>query len=112
MLRSLWSPDGTDGDIVPSRLTSSSRHGSFLGGIGLPEPKGYNIMSTVGSWRMAATLKQLPPLTQLEGEGSGQANDRSPDAQPILGECPPGKFYNANGFSGHGFMVASSWVCS
>ena len=87
-----------------------SVHGSFLGGIGLPEPKGYNIMSTVEFLeRMAATLKQLlPPLTQLRvvRQWAG-LYDRSPDAQPILGECPPvEKFYNANGFSGHGFMVA------
>jgi len=68
------------------------------------------IMSTVEFLeRMAATLKQLlPPLTQLRvvRQWAG-LYDRSPDAQPILGECPPvEKFYNANDFSGHGFMVA------
>ena len=32
---------------------------------------------------------------------------------PSSASAPPvEKFYNANGFSGHGFMVAPSWVCS
>ena len=33
--------------------------------------------------------------------------DTTPDAQPIIGEVPEiDRFYQLNGFSGHGFMVS------
>lgn len=86
-------------------------HGSFIMGIGMPgEPKGYSIHSSVDFLEgMAQTLQQLlPPVAELRvvRQWAG-LYDRSPDAQPILGECPPvRRFFNANGFSGHGFMLA------
>lgn len=86
-------------------------HGSFIMGIGMPgEPKSYNIMSSVDFLeRMAKNLKALlPPVANLRvvRQWAG-LYDRSPDAQPILGEFPSvERFFNANGFSGHGFMVA------
>lgn len=86
-------------------------HGSFIMGVGMPgEPKGYDIHSSVDFLeRMArAVAHLLPPVAQLRvvRQWAG-LYDRSPDAQPILGECPPvDRFFNANGFSGHGFMVA------
>jgi len=86
-------------------------HGSFIMGIGMPgEPKGYKIHSSVDFLEgMARSLRLLlPPVAQLRvvRQWAG-LYDRSPDAQPILGECPPvERFFNANGFSGHGFMLA------
>ncbi len=87
-------------------------HGSFIMGIGMPgEPRGgFNIRSSVDFLEgMARTvMKILPPLGNLRvvRQWAG-LYDMSPDAQPILGECPPvERFYNANGFSGHGFMVS------
>ncbi|MDD4792099.1 MAG: FAD-binding oxidoreductase [Firmicutes bacterium] len=86
-------------------------HGSFIMGIGMPgEPKSFNIRSSVDFLEgMANTvMKILPPLGNLRvvRQWAG-LYDMSPDAQPILGECPPIEgFYNANGFSGHGFMVS------
>lgn len=86
-------------------------HGSFIMGIGMPgEPKSFNILSSVDFLeRMAKTLNTLlPPVANLRvvRQWAG-LYDRSPDAQPILGEFPSvERFFNANGFSGHGFMVA------
>ncbi|MEA4882856.1 MAG: FAD-binding oxidoreductase [Clostridia bacterium] len=86
-------------------------HGSFIMGVGMPgEPKSFNIRSSVEFLdEMARKLVTiLPPLAELRvvRQWAG-LYDRSPDAQPILGECPPVHgFYNANGFSGHGFMLA------
>lgn len=86
-------------------------HGSFIMGIGMPgEPKSFNILSSVDFLeRMAKNLQALlPPVANLRvvRQWAG-LYDRSPDAQPILGEFPSVEgFFNANGFSGHGFMVA------
>ncbi len=55
----------------------------------------------------AKVLPVLPPLAQLRvvRQWAGLYN-MSPDAQPILGEAPACRgFYNAVGFSGHGFML-------
>jgi len=56
----------------------------------------------------AKVLPVLPPLAELRvvRQWAGLYN-MSPDAQPILGEIPDlTGFYNAVGFSGHGFMLA------
>lgn len=85
-------------------------HGSFIMGFGDPnELKEHVITST---WHFmeemaAKILPVLPPLAELRvvRQWAGLYN-MSPDAQPILGEVPDIKgFYNAVGFSGHGFML-------
>lgn len=87
-----------------------SPHGSFIMGLGLPEPKGFNIKA---GWRFAREMAQkatelLPPLKDLHvvRQWAG-LYDMTPDAQPVLGQLPPlDNFYVAAGFSGHGFMLA------
>lgn len=85
-------------------------HGSFIMGFGDPnELKEHVITST---WHFleemaAKILPLLPPLAELRvvRQWAGLYN-MSPDAQPILGEVPQLQgFYNAVGFSGHGFML-------
>lgn len=88
-----------------------SPHGSFIMGFGDPnEPRDYNIRS---SWRFLEEMAEkatwlLPPLKHLRvvRQWSGLYN-MTPDRQPILAESRkvPG-FYNAIGYSGHGFMIA------
>ena len=86
-------------------------HGSFIMGFGDPnEPKEHVTSST---WHFmeemaARVLPVLPPLAELRvvRQWAGLYN-MSPDAQPILGEAPQvSGFYNAVGYSGHGFMLA------
>lgn len=86
-------------------------HGSFIMGFGDPnEPKEHVTSST---WHFmeemaARVLPVLPPLAELRvvRQWAG-LSDLSPDAQPILGEAPQvSGFYNAVGYSGHGFMLA------
>jgi sarcosine oxidase subunit beta len=86
-------------------------HGSFIMGLGDPnELKGYNIEST---WQFMQEMAEiitelLPPLKELRvvRQWSGLYNI-TPDAAPILGNTPHlEKFYQAVGFSGHGFMIA------
>jgi sarcosine oxidase subunit beta len=80
-------------------------------GLGDPnEPRNFNTGSSVEFLvEMAKKITWLlPPLGALRvvRQWAG-LYDMSPDAQPILGECPPvERFFNASGFSGHGFMVA------
>jgi len=86
-------------------------HGSFVMGVGDPhEPKGFD---TGHSWSfleaVAAKVTQLMPIlreVRVVRQWSGLYN-MTQDAQPILGEVPefPG-FFQAIGFSGHGFMLA------
>lgn len=85
-------------------------HGSFIMGFGDPnELKEHVITST---WHFleemaAKILPLLPPLAELRvvRQWAGLYN-MSPDAQPILGEVPDLQgFYNAVGYSGHGFML-------
>jgi sarcosine oxidase subunit beta len=86
-------------------------HGSFIMGFGDPnEPRDYNIRS---SWQFLEEMAEkatwlLPPLKHLRvvRQWSGLYN-MTPDRQPILAESGkvPG-FYNAIGYSGHGFMIA------
>jgi sarcosine oxidase subunit beta len=90
---------------------SQQKCGSIIGGIGDPEePSSYNISGSLGFLkRMAKTMIELVPsfghlnvLRQWAG-----LYDVTPDAQPILGwtEGIDG-FCQANGYSGHGFMIA------
>lgn len=86
-------------------------HGSFIMGFGDPKELKEHVISSTWNFmeEMAGKiLAVLPPLAQLRvvRQWAGSYNI-SPDAQPILGEAPgvPG-FYNAVGFSGHGFMLA------
>jgi sarcosine oxidase subunit beta len=90
--------------------TQQTPHGSFIMGFGDPhEPKEHITTST---WNFmeemaAKILPVLPALAELRvvRQWAGLYN-MSPDAQPILGEVPTLQgFYNAVGFSGHGFML-------
>lgn len=86
-------------------------HGSFIMGFGDPNELKEHVTSSTWHFmeEMAAkVLPVLPPLAELRvvRQWAGLYN-MSPDAQPILGEVPFLKgFYNAVGFSGHGFMLA------
>lgn len=85
-------------------------HGSFIMGFGDPNELKEHVVSSTWHFmeEMAAkVLPVLPPLAQLRvvRQWAGLYN-MSPDAQPILGEAPACRgFYNAVGFSGHGFML-------
>ena len=84
-------------------------HGAFIMGLGMPEEPGFDESS---SWEFIEAMARavtsiLPILAQVRviRQWAGLYT-KTPDAQPILGEHPelPG-FYNAIGFSGHGFMI-------
>jgi sarcosine oxidase subunit beta len=88
-----------------------AKHGSVIGGFGLPdEPPGFNqtsslefleTMSSKLSWMMPR-LKSVKVVRQWAG-----LYDLTPDAQPLLGETDGVEgFFQASGFSGHGFMIA------
>ncbi len=86
-------------------------HGSLVMGIGDPnEPKGYDIGH---SWQFVHEMSRimcglLPPLKEVRvvRQWSGLYTI-SPDAHPILGVVPGiDGYYQAVGFSGHGFMLA------
>jgi len=90
---------------------SQQECGSIIGGIGDPEePSSYNLSGSLRFLRrMAKTMIELVPayghlnvLRQWAG-----LYDVTPDAQPNLGwtEGVEG-FCQANGYSGHGFMIA------
>lgn len=85
-------------------------HGAFIMGLGMPETPGFNEAS---GWEfieaMARAVTSILPIlagVRVIRQWAGLYT-KTPDAQPILGEHPdlPG-FYNAVGFSGHGFMIA------
>jgi sarcosine oxidase subunit beta len=90
---------------------SQQNHGSIIGGIGDPEePSSYNLSGSLRFLkRMAKTVVELVPafghlniLRQWAG-----LYDVTPDAQPILGWTEGvDRFCQANGYSGHGFMIA------
>jgi sarcosine oxidase subunit beta len=90
---------------------SQQKCGSIIGGIGDPEePSSYNISGSLRFLkRMAKTMIELVPtfghlnvLRQWAG-----LYDVTPDAQPILGWTEGvDLFCQANGYSGHGFMIA------
>jgi len=86
-------------------------HGSLVMGIGDPrEPKGYD---TGHSWQflheMARIITRLLPAlkeVRVVRQWSGLYTV-TPDAHPILGGVPGlDGYYQAVGFSGHGFMLA------
>ncbi|SES65174.1 NAD(P)/FAD-dependent oxidoreductase [Anaerobranca gottschalkii] len=86
-------------------------HGSFIMGFGDPnELKGTDISSTANFLEEMAE-KIIPVLPVLKNikvlrQWAGLYN-MTPDAQPILGNTEEVEnFYLANGFSGHGFMIA------
>lgn len=88
-------------------------HGAFIMGFGDPnELKGTDITS---SWNFMEEMSQkvtpvLPVLKDFKvvRQWAGLYN-MTPDAQPILGNTEEVKnLYLANGFSGHGFMLAPS----
>jgi len=85
-------------------------HGSFVMGIGEKEKPNHNVRST-WQWLEFFTgelLNILPLLKDLRVVRQwGGSYNRTPDAAPILGEAASvAGFYNAVGFSGHGFMIA------
>ncbi|MFP4001614.1 MAG: NAD(P)/FAD-dependent oxidoreductase [Thermoplasmata archaeon] len=90
---------------------SQSEHGNVVGGIGNPdEEPGLNQKSSL--WFMkkfSDTLLDFIPRfsgVNMIRQWAG-FYDVTPDAQPILGSVPEVKrFYQINGFSGHGFMVS------
>jgi sarcosine oxidase subunit beta len=88
-----------------------AKHGSVIGGFGLPdEPPGFNqtsslefleTMSSKLAWLMPR-LRSVKVVRQWAG-----LYDLTPDAQPLLGETDGvDGFFQASGFSGHGFMIA------
>ncbi len=85
-------------------------HGSFVMGIGEKEEPSHNISS---SWQFlehitGELLRLLPVMANVRivRQWAGSYT-KTPDAAPILGEHPDVKgFFQAVGFSGHGFMVA------
>ena len=90
---------------------SQQECGAIIGGIGDPaEPSSYNIRGSLPFLkRMAKTMMELVPafghlnvLRQWAG-----MYDVTPDAQPNLGWTEGvDRFCQANGYSGHGFMIA------
>ncbi len=85
-------------------------HGAFLMGLGMPEEPGVDQSS---SWEFLEAMARmsthiLPFLKDVKvvRQWAG-LYAMTPDAQPILGEHPDlDGFYNAVGFSGHGYMIA------
>lgn len=86
-------------------------HGSIVMGIGDPEePKGYD---TGHSWQflhdMSSIISRLLPAlreVRVVRQWSGLYTN-TPDAHPVLGGVPDvNGYYQAVGFSGHGFMLA------
>lgn len=86
-------------------------HGSLVMGMGDPrEPKGYDIGH---SWtfleKMCSIMTHLLPVlknVRVVRQWSGLYTV-TPDAHPILGSVPELEgYYQAVGFSGHGFMLA------
>ncbi|MCI4343206.1 MAG: FAD-binding oxidoreductase [Thermoplasmata archaeon] len=93
---------------------SQTMRGEIVGGLTLPHAPGTGGgMSSSAAFlpRMAASLSRLVPRLGSLGvlrAWSGYYDD-TPDGFPIIGEdlrCPG--FFHANGFGGHGFMLAPS----
>lgn len=90
---------------------SQTVHGQIVGGIGDPtERPGYNIRSSLKFLRrfLSELVRHVPALGQLSvlRQWAG-LYDVTPDAQPVLGPTPGlENFIQANGYSGHGFMIA------
>jgi len=90
---------------------SQTAQGQIVGGIGDPaERPGYNLRSSLKFLRRFLTelVRHVPALGQLSvlRQWAG-LYDVTPDAQPVLGPTPGlPNFIQANGYSGHGFMIA------
>ena len=88
-----------------------TEHGAIIGGYGDPEePPGLNETSSLKFLiTMSRKLAHLMPVlksVKVIRQWAG-LYDITPDAQPILGPVDEVEgFYQANGFSGHGFMIA------
>ena len=98
-----WRHDDPVTESDPDRLVvACTRH---------DEPPGENFECDLSRWEtdfrppLVRRLPGLEPLTLIEGWAGLYA--MSPDHNPLLGEHPaaPG-FFLANGFSGHGLMIA------
>ena len=88
-----------------------AKHGSVIGGFGDPdEPAGFNQTSsleflTTMSSKLAFLMPRLRSVKVVRQWGG--LYDLTPDAQPLLGETDGVEgFFQASGFSGHGFMIA------
>ena len=90
---------------------SQTKEGQIIGGIGLPDEKpGYKLSSSLRFLRVYARelIRYVPAFGQLSvlRQWAG-LYDVTPDAQPVLGPTPGiENFIQANGYSGHGFMIA------
>lgn len=88
-----------------------AKHGSVIGGFGDPdEPVGFNETSSLEFLvTMSRKLRHLMPVlssVKVVRQWAG-LYDVTPDAQPILGPVDEiTGFFQASGFSGHGFMIA------
>ena len=90
---------------------SQTTRGEIVGGIGNPNEKpGYNLGSSLDfAQRMATALIDFMPQFKNVNVVRQWAGfyDVTPDAKPILGEVDDLQgFIQANGYSGHGFMLA------
>ncbi len=87
------------------------QHGSIIGGFAYPdEQPGFNQTSSVDFLTtMSKKLAYLMPVLEdvkVVRQWAG-LYDVTPDAQPIIGETDGvDGFFQASGFSGHGFMIA------
>ncbi len=93
---------------------SQTMRGEIVGGLTVPHPPGTRAgqpSSAMFLPRMASALGRLIPRLGALGilrAWSGFYDD-TPDGFPVIGEDPRlAGFYHANGFGGHGFMLAPS----
>lgn len=92
-------PDETSGDRIVVARTK------------LDEPEGENFACDMGRWAREfrpPLVARLPALEEAELlDGWAGLYEMTPDHNPVLGEHPElSRFYLANGFSGHGLMMA------
>ena len=98
-----WRHDDPVTESEPDRLVVARTR--------LDEPPGENFECDLSRWEtdfrppLVRRVPRLAPLTLIEGWAGLYA--MTPDHNPLLGEHPaaPG-FFLANGFSGHGLMIA------
>ncbi len=88
---------------------NQSMRGEIIGGIGIHKEASTDMSSSFEFMkkfakeivRLVPRVKGVKVLRQWAG-----LYDMTPDAQPVLGETEIEGFVQANGFSGHGFMLA------